>query len=84
MTAQIADSRTWWPGYKSNRGEQAFAILQSQIVRTGYKIRNARLAGYFELMRMHKLALFELLEVRRRLREAKIWEPDNSEWEYAA
>ena len=84
MSIQNSDRRTWRPTYKSNRGEQALAIVQSQIVRIAYKIRNYRLSGHFELMRMEKIGLFELIEVRRILREAKIWEPGHSEWDIAA
>lgn len=68
------DKRCFRPTYDANRGAQALGILQSEIVRTGYKIRNARRAGFPEIVRSHTVALFAMLEARRAMRAAKVWE----------
>ena len=69
------DKRCFRPVYNPNRGEQALGILQSEIVRTGYRIRNARIAGLTQAELSHKVALFAMLEARRAMRAAKVWEP---------
>lgn len=46
----------------------ALGILQSEILATATKIRNARLAGVPAAERSHKAALFALLRVRKTLR----------------
>lgn len=66
------DKRCFRPTYDANRGAQALGIVQSEIVRTGYRIRNARLSGLREMEIAHKRVLFTLLDVRRAMRSAKI------------
>lgn len=66
------DKRTWTPGYHANRGAQAMGILQAEIVRTGYRCRDARRAGMALHFNACRAQLFALLKVRRAMRAANI------------